>query len=859
MKKTVVLTFDDACISHALTAAPLLKKLNFNATFFVCEFPGIRPGSGMDFSAIAKLHKQGFEIGNHTLDHRHVSGSDRRGDAASLRQLNAKLAAAGLPAPVSFAYPGGEVPEDAAFLKKCGIKYARTVEKRPWQATDDLLHIPAFPVHGADDNAFMQALETGEINALPVLVYHGIPDSEHPWVDTPPETFIRQMNYLKENGYTVLSLAEGAEYLAIRQQRTDRMLAKLFAAIIPEKIGSEYISARSRQEKIHALANHFRRRPESAYCRETLQQPYNAETAAKGMAGSVTVVNIPHTFANGRIDYLFNPTLQGTPNHEWLWQLNRFYWWHDMAKIYYQERRSDCAAIFNQQLRDWMEQTDIPEKFNTSGSPWRTIEAGIRMMGSWQLTFEAFRTAPEFSDENLCLMLYHFLLHNNHLMKNKTRGNWMLMEMAGAYNCAVHFPEFKSSATVRKRSAAILAKALSAQILPDGLQNELSPDYHLVTLNCAALFIKITLLQGNRDDLPPGFLEQIKNAILAPIQLTTPALTQPRTNDCYTIVLNRMTENFLSVFPGTPEFEWVQSARAAGSPPADTDGNSSRILPYAGFAAMRSNWDADANYLCFDFGSLGRGHWHWDKLNVNIYCGDEELIFDDGGGQYEVSPRRVFARSAANHNTVLVDNLGQYRENGKNIVRKQPLVWKSSAAADYAKASYTEGFGENMELLARHTREVLFLKPGLFCIADTLTSRDGKAHDFDLLWQLDTTRMRKLKSHAEALISDFGKKHDIVLLPLNTDGLTTRTFSGVTKPDFCGWFIGRNDLDVHPATTVKMGVKNRKRFRFVTLLIPVKSGSPLPEVTPCGKNLYRIETDGRQYMINTAKLDSNIK
>ena len=130
---------------------------------------------------------------------------------------------------------------------------------------------------------------------------------------------------------------------------------------------------------------------------------------------------------------------------------------------------------------------------------------------------------------------------------------------------------------------------------------------------------------------------------------------------------------------------------------------------------------------------------------------------------------------------------------------------------------------------------------------------------FDLLWQLDTTRMRKLKSHAEALISDFGKKHDIVLLPLNTDGLTTRTFSGVTKPDFCGWFIGRNDLDVHPATTVKMGVKNRKRFRFVTLLIPVKSGSPLPEVTPCGKNLYRIETDGRQYMINIAKLDSNIK
>ena len=859
MKKFVVLTFDDACASHAKLAAPLLKKLKFNATFFVCEFPGVAPEDSLTYPEIAKLHRQGFEIGNHTLTHTHLSDSSKSAGITAIRKLNDKLAAQKLPCPVSFAYPGGTVPEDSAPLKKCRIKYARTTVERPWTPEDDLLHIPAFPVHGEDDTAFLQALETGNASAVPVLVYHGLPDNAHFWVNTPPETFIRQMNYLKQHDYTVLSLAEGAAHLARRRRRTDAMLTKLFAAIIPEAIGSEYIAARSRREKIHALANHFRRRQASAYCRETLQQPYNEETAAKGLAGSVTVINIPHTFAGGRFDYLFNPTLQGTVNNEWLWQLNRFYWWHDMAKLYAQKQQSKYAAGFNQQLRDWMEQIDIPERFNSAGSAWRTIEAGIRMMGSWQFAFEAFRTAPEFSDENLCLMLYFFLLHNRHLMKNRTQGNWMLMEMAGAYNCAVHFPEFKSSKVVRKRSAAILANALMAQILPDGLQNELSPDYHFVTLHCASLFTQITLMQGSKNDLPAGFLEVMKNAVLAPIALTAPNLTQPRTNDCYTILLNRMTGCFASVFPDLPEVQWVETNRAAGSPPADKDGNSSRLLPYSGFAAMRSSWDADANYLCFDFGPLGRGHWHWDKLNVNIYAGDEELIHDDGGGQYELSSRRTFARSAANHNTVLVDDLGQYREKGRNIVRQQPLIWHSTAAADYAKASYTEGFGEKMAKLAVHTREVLFLKPGIFCIADTLTSRDGKTHAYDLLWQLDTTRIRRIKKHAGAVISDFGRKYDIALLPLNTDGLTTETFSGVTKPEFCGWFIGRNDLTVHPATTVKMRVRNRKRFRFVTLLIPVKAGDPLPEVTPCGKNLYRITAKDQQHIINIAKLDSNIK
>src|SRR5436305_10619564 len=78
--KLVVLTFDDASKSHYTVARPLLKKHKFGATFFVTE--------GWDFATnkkdyltwdeIAELHKDGFEIGNHTRDHMAVSAKTVR-------------------------------------------------------------------------------------------------------------------------------------------------------------------------------------------------------------------------------------------------------------------------------------------------------------------------------------------------------------------------------------------------------------------------------------------------------------------------------------------------------------------------------------------------------------------------------------------------------------------------------------------------------------------------------------------------------------------------------------------------------------------------------------------------------------
>ena len=74
-EKLVVLTFDDSVKSHFTVVRPILLKYDFGATFFITEgfdFPANKKDY-MTWEEIALLHKDGFEIGNHTRDHMSVS------------------------------------------------------------------------------------------------------------------------------------------------------------------------------------------------------------------------------------------------------------------------------------------------------------------------------------------------------------------------------------------------------------------------------------------------------------------------------------------------------------------------------------------------------------------------------------------------------------------------------------------------------------------------------------------------------------------------------------------------------------------------------------------------------------------
>jgi len=228
-EKLVVLTFDDSVKSHFTVVRPILLQYGFGATFFITEGFDFKENKRdyMTWNEIAQLHRDGFEIGNHTRDHKAVA-------AATLLQLDEQVEAIAdrcrqheIPVPMSFAYPGNGWDLAALpILQRHGIRFARrgVQPEREYDAGHGFAYEPhldhplLIPTTGdarpdwelAD---FQQAVQKARHGRIAILQFHGVPDRQHPWVHTPPDRFEAFMKYLSLEGYRVVALRDLQEYV----------------------------------------------------------------------------------------------------------------------------------------------------------------------------------------------------------------------------------------------------------------------------------------------------------------------------------------------------------------------------------------------------------------------------------------------------------------------------------------------------------------------------------------------------------------------------------------------------------------------------------------------------------------------
>jgi len=242
--KTIALTFDDAVKSHRTFVAPFLKDLGFRASFFVTQRWMADRANFMTWDDIAAIHGMGFEIGNHTWTHAHFYNAENAARlAGELSQVEAELARAGVPKPVSFAWPGNAFgPEAVDVLRKAGYRFARRgtspevaygkiVVGPPFDpARHHPLLIPttgdAYPDWTFEH--FLEVIAGARDGRIVVLQFHGVPDTAHPWVHTPPEMFRRYMRHLKDNGYRTAALCDVAGYIDERNPAVDPMLSERY-------------------------------------------------------------------------------------------------------------------------------------------------------------------------------------------------------------------------------------------------------------------------------------------------------------------------------------------------------------------------------------------------------------------------------------------------------------------------------------------------------------------------------------------------------------------------------------------------------------------------------------------------------
>ena len=224
--RLVALTFDDGPKSQYTFAAPLLKECGFNATFYITE--GLRflvdKDRYMTWEEVAALDRDGFEIGNHTQHHNNVTQQSPMELRADIDHIDKRCLENGITEPTTFCYPGySNDPEAVAVLRERGFRFARrgTEPEFPYDneggrgpAYDPAIHDPLLiPTTGAsgpnwDFDDFLWALDQARDGHIAVLTFHGVPDLDHPWVDTKPDLFERYVTHLRDNDFTVVALRD---------------------------------------------------------------------------------------------------------------------------------------------------------------------------------------------------------------------------------------------------------------------------------------------------------------------------------------------------------------------------------------------------------------------------------------------------------------------------------------------------------------------------------------------------------------------------------------------------------------------------------------------------------------------------
>ena len=247
--KVVIINFDDGRKTQFTHAKPILDKYGFKATFYiVCNYVDNKKGF-MTWDEIETLNKEGHDIGSHSMNHVHLSNLSKKHIEYEVGQSKKCLEDHGIEA-TSFAYPFNDGSNEKKVFEIVSKYYdlARIGNKPLTYLSCDGLKVPSverdcktytnthytyankFTISGwsqdfsrmvnsyNDAGLFKRFInvvnsqdkynEDGLINAIPIIIYHRIGEPDAVGYNTEIELFKREMKYLHDNGFTVLTMAD---------------------------------------------------------------------------------------------------------------------------------------------------------------------------------------------------------------------------------------------------------------------------------------------------------------------------------------------------------------------------------------------------------------------------------------------------------------------------------------------------------------------------------------------------------------------------------------------------------------------------------------------------------------------------
>ena len=213
----------------------------------------------------------------------------------------------------------------------------------------------------------------------------------------------------------------------------------------------------------------------------------------------------------------------------------------------------------------------------------------------------------------------------------------------------------------------------------------------------------------------------------------------------------------------------------------------------------RGGWKVGDTLLMFSSGPWGTGHDHLDKHHLILEACGERMLLDRGIADYS-DPICPQMKTTWSHNTVTVDGRDQVFSNRAKAARLATIVERDDYGylASEAAPAYAN--------LAGFRRELLFVRPEYFVLADTVSGAPGLVE-----WHW----------------------HSALPPEASDGGLVFRGQKGslrmhIATPEAWQWQVEEIRTDVEGVTDHHVSMRfaeAQREYRFIALLIPLAAGA----------------------------------
>lgn len=466
------------------------------------------------------------------------------------------------------------------------------------------------------------------------------------------------------------------------------------------------------------------------------------------------------------IDWLHNPT----GDKEFTWGINRFKHLRSLGISYACTGDEKYAAKALEHILGWIDTQPCPKDlpaeemtyFQRPG-PWRLLETGLRLR-QWVYAYHFFHGSASWTEklesrfldsvkEHACfLSTYTASIEINH----------SIMHMIGLLSAALTFGSWEESEGWRNTAVERLEQCIRVQVLPDGVHSELTPHYHMVSLE---LFIDCAVMMRTKG---LSFSEEYEQIAAGMVRFARCMTRQDGSmapfSDSY--ASHPPDINAAALYYDRPDWKlddqlheqfWTVGPERITPFLKDEGGGISSAysvrekLPYGFVKAGYYGLGDGEQQLIFDAASLGGPHGHADALSFEWCAYGETLLVDPGTYTYMETPWRRYFKSTSAHNTVLVDGQDQTPylrtqrwgepEASVTVKRWEPETQMICAEHDgYSSRGIT------------HRRAVWFLDSGEWVIYDRLSGTGEHTYQHRLHSSLLDWTIDKLASGAGAAI-----------------------------------------------------------------------------------------------------------